>query len=132
GKRRATTRSGRAEGVASCVVSLFCFFFQAEDGIRDLTVTGVQTCDLPIYNREAARVAASPSRCLVRRTPHHHAATQAERDSLPQIGRASCRERVMTFDGTGARIGTCVATSCGSSTDNRTITPVTTSPPLPE
>src|SRR5256886_8511980 len=24
------------------------FFFQAEDGIRDLTVTGVQTCDLPI------------------------------------------------------------------------------------
>src|SRR5256886_11862148 len=28
---------------------LFCFFFQAEDGIRDLTVTGVQTCALPIY-----------------------------------------------------------------------------------
>src|SRR5256886_5222266 len=28
-------------------VSLF-FFFQAEDGIRDLTVTGVQTCALPI------------------------------------------------------------------------------------
>src|SRR5256886_13138582 len=27
--------------------SLF-FFFQAEDGIRDLTVTGVQTCALPI------------------------------------------------------------------------------------
>src|SRR2546427_1193902 len=26
------------------------FFFQAEDGIRDLTVTGVQTCALPIYN----------------------------------------------------------------------------------
>src|SRR2546430_8472216 len=26
-----------------------CFFFQAEDGIRDLTVTGVQTCALPIY-----------------------------------------------------------------------------------
>src|SRR2546430_4317412 len=23
---------------------LWCFFFQAEDGIRDLTVTGVQTC----------------------------------------------------------------------------------------
>src|SRR6266853_5345983 len=29
--------------------SLFCFFFQAEDGIRYLTVTGVQTCALPIY-----------------------------------------------------------------------------------
>src|SRR2546430_13144452 len=30
-------------------VSYF-FFFQAEDGIRDLTVTGVQTCALPICN----------------------------------------------------------------------------------
>src|SRR2546430_2786366 len=26
-----------------------CFFFQAEDGIRDLTVTGVRTCALPIW-----------------------------------------------------------------------------------
>src|SRR5256886_2930019 len=30
---------------------LFVFFFQAEDGIRDLTVTGVQTCALPISPR---------------------------------------------------------------------------------
>src|SRR2546430_7672777 len=30
----------------------FFFFFQAEDGIRDLTVTGVQTCALPISSRE--------------------------------------------------------------------------------
>src|SRR2546430_8787818 len=31
---------------------LVCFFFfQAEDGIRDLTVTGVQTCALPILPR---------------------------------------------------------------------------------
>src|SRR2546430_6389134 len=29
-------------------VVFFFFFFQAEDGIRDLTVTGVQTCALPI------------------------------------------------------------------------------------
>src|SRR2546430_5490858 len=29
--------------------SVSFFFFQAEDGIRDLTVTGVQTCALPIY-----------------------------------------------------------------------------------
>src|SRR3712207_7244711 len=29
----------------TCVV----FFFQAEDGIRDIGVTGVQTCALPIY-----------------------------------------------------------------------------------
>src|SRR2546430_12006935 len=28
--------------------AFFFFFFQAEDGIRDLTVTGVQTCALPI------------------------------------------------------------------------------------
>src|SRR5205823_7407559 len=37
---------------ASCVLSgiadLFVFFFQAEDGIRDKLVTGVQTCALPI------------------------------------------------------------------------------------
>src|SRR3989449_10778689 len=26
------------------------FFFQAEDGIRDVAVTGVQTCALPIFN----------------------------------------------------------------------------------
>src|SRR2546430_12355773 len=32
--------------VSCCFVSFF--FFQAEDGIRDLTVTGVQTCALPI------------------------------------------------------------------------------------
>src|SRR5207245_6710494 len=30
------------------------FFFQAEDGIRDATVTGVQTCALPILERELA------------------------------------------------------------------------------
>src|SRR2546429_2316220 len=29
-------------------ISLCCFFFQAEDGIRDVAVTGVQTCALPI------------------------------------------------------------------------------------
>src|SRR3712207_9522406 len=30
--------------------ALFLFFFQAEDGIRDIGVTGVQTCALPICN----------------------------------------------------------------------------------
>src|SRR5437879_12236883 len=29
----------------------FFFFFQAEDGIRDTSVTGVQTCALPIWQR---------------------------------------------------------------------------------
>src|SRR5256886_3172844 len=38
------------------------FFFQAEDGIRDLTVTGVQTCALPIFTREfLARLSAIAS-----------------------------------------------------------------------
>src|SRR2546430_12639243 len=34
----------------ACGVYDFFFFFQAEDGIRDLTVTGVQTCALPIFS----------------------------------------------------------------------------------
>src|SRR5205809_5510255 len=33
-----------------CSCFLFFFFFQAEDGIRDVAVTGVQTCALPIYD----------------------------------------------------------------------------------
>src|SRR2546430_12603632 len=41
-----------------CIVCGF-FFFQAEDGIRDLTVTGVQTCALPI---SADRPSTSPRR----------------------------------------------------------------------
>src|SRR5438309_7721388 len=35
-------------------IKLF-FFFQAEDGIRDGTVTGVQTCGLPIFSTSATR-----------------------------------------------------------------------------
>src|SRR5690348_18089510 len=33
---------------------IFFFFFQAEDGIRDGRVTGVQTCALPIYDKYVA------------------------------------------------------------------------------
>src|SRR2546430_4157668 len=37
--------------IVKVVMSYSCFFFfQAEDGIRDLTVTGVQTCALPIFD----------------------------------------------------------------------------------
>ena len=36
------------------VICFFFFFFQAEDGIRDHCVTGVQTCALPIYAMRAA------------------------------------------------------------------------------
>src|SRR3989475_7239542 len=40
----------------------FFFFFQAEDGIRDLTVTGVQTCALPISDRRGDREDAGRQR----------------------------------------------------------------------
>src|SRR3712207_8811693 len=36
-------------------VDVFFFFFQAEDGIRDIGVTGVQTCALPISFLDAIR-----------------------------------------------------------------------------
>ena len=37
-------------------ILVFFFFFQAEDGIRDKLVTGVQTCALPIYCCEMCAV----------------------------------------------------------------------------
>src|SRR6266540_5767585 len=40
--------------VKCCLVFLFFFFFQAEDGIRDRDVTGVQTCALPISTASAS------------------------------------------------------------------------------
>src|SRR3972149_9801467 len=63
---------------------LFFFFFQAEDGIRDLTVTGVQTCALPISFRN------SPARLAVELNPVDDAGRPTRRR---EIGRASCRER---------------------------------------
>src|SRR5258707_8724194 len=39
----------------------FFFFFQAEDGIRDIGVTGVQTCALPICQRLLRSVAGTRS-----------------------------------------------------------------------
>src|SRR2546429_4217477 len=53
--------------IVEWLVVLF-FFFQAEDGIRDVAVTGVQTCALPICNassrpsRSSARSCARPTR----------------------------------------------------------------------
>src|SRR2546430_3822411 len=41
-------RSGWCGLHSACATTAVFFFFQAEDGIRDLTVTGVQTCALPI------------------------------------------------------------------------------------
>src|SRR5205807_8300347 len=39
-----------------CLFFFFFFFFEAEDGIRDYKVTGVQTCVLPISPTARARV----------------------------------------------------------------------------
>src|SRR5688500_20280827 len=45
------------------------FFFQAEDGIRDYKVTGVQTCALPIYGTtRSCSSSGTVARCS-RRTP---------------------------------------------------------------
>src|SRR5205809_7169837 len=42
------------------------FFFQAEDGIRDVAVTGVQTCALPILRQRPSR-----RRIQIHAVPHH-------------------------------------------------------------
>src|SRR2546430_5888909 len=95
------------------------FFFQAEDGIRDLTLTGVQTCALPI-SFSVTRVDASqmpvpaedPLRALQGKIPANIVSYSGRPGAQPsvllrgptsinaqgrgqdQIGRASCRERV--------------------------------------
>src|SRR5690606_1576823 len=43
-----------------CVVFFFSFFFQAEDGIRDFHVTGVQTCALPISKMRVFELLKDP------------------------------------------------------------------------
>src|SRR2546429_3593509 len=87
------------------------FFFQAEDGIRDVAVTGVQTCALPIFAglpmvvRVAQRAGLSgATRCVVAAddesivaacAAHGVAAVLTRSDHASgKIGRASCRERV--------------------------------------
>src|SRR5438874_6979926 len=85
------------------LLSQICFFFfQAEDGIRDLYVTGVQTCALPIC--PLGRRTRSPNRVgVVGSCPPSQSSSrprvmpmQAETvgAELSEIGRASCRERV--------------------------------------
>src|SRR3712207_7294465 len=91
--------------------SIICFFFQAEDGIRDIGVTGVQTCALPI-SADAAQVGAlqaagaesrpvlSVSPELVHRVLHNEGAgyyAQAYRDGVNRseerrVGK-ECRSR---------------------------------------
>src|SRR5437763_7039293 len=45
-----------------CFVFFFFFFFQAEDGIRDTSMTGVQTCALPISAATLGEVLARDAR----------------------------------------------------------------------
>src|SRR5438105_12398544 len=75
------------------------FFFQAEDGIRDPLVTGVQTCALPIYawrrhdGHSFSRWADHAGhRQRVRRDSFSRRG-HSVRARVEQIGRASCRER---------------------------------------
>src|SRR2546430_3957257 len=90
--------------------SLDFFFFQAEDGIRDLTVTGVQTCALPILQQrqrdqlrvyfgqlaaqgfQLALVPAGQRPTGVRRRVRGE--VLGGQRAGEKIGRASCRERV--------------------------------------
>src|SRR5258708_28493202 len=93
-------------------VDLFVFFFQAEDGIRDDLVTGVQTCALPICFERGADYGATSLACaLVARRIMESGGGElqgAQIDAIAremdqasvvlrisqEIGRASCRERV--------------------------------------
>src|SRR2546429_5362571 len=45
------------------IMIIFFFFFQAEDGIRDVAVTGVQTCALPILG--LVEIVAAPNLAVV-------------------------------------------------------------------
>src|SRR5690606_40843816 len=82
------------------------FFFQAEDGIRDFHVTGVQTCALPISKlrelakpvREANQAAESFARAAGGQTGRQPQLVRTEADPWRhlEIGRASCRESVST------------------------------------
>src|SRR2546421_1181128 len=96
-------------GTVSSVFFCSFFFFQAEDGIRDLIVTGVQTCALPIFLEELLGLERNGLRPHIfsMRQPTDavcHDANRAVRApvtylpptgvSNAEIGRASCRERV--------------------------------------
>src|SRR5438067_3188958 len=76
----------------------FFFFFQAEDGIRDRNVTGVQTCALPIWCRGRAR------RALLR--PPEPGARAGRGDGRHDPGSAHLRgPRLPRGHGVGSEIG---------------------------
>src|SRR6266487_2477144 len=78
------------------VLICFCFFFQAEDGIRDGRVTGVQTCALPIFTPACRRGATRPApttsqRCA--RSPARALLTRRAALRRPTTDRAAHRWR---------------------------------------
>src|SRR2546430_4503343 len=78
------------------ILVIFFFFFQAEDGIRDLTVTGVQTCALPIYSaRDGSTISRPPhSSCSTFLFRHPEALRRpACRWSVPKPKRSRSEER---------------------------------------
>src|SRR5207248_5327346 len=68
-----------------------CFFFQAEDGIRDRTVTGVQTCALPI-SRASNRPDSAYNRVMVLLALVLATALQQQRSEERRVGK-ECRSR---------------------------------------
>ena len=71
---------------------VFIFFFQAEDGIRDKLVTGVQTCALPISEDVVGPIGNE----MVQNYMDYKSSRKEWESAYTsgQIGRASCRERV--------------------------------------
>src|SRR5205085_6683397 len=88
------------------VYFFFFFFFQAEDGIRDLTVTGVQTCALPIsaVSRAAERSIIDASGdpavrhafWLLTQIPLAARQTEFERSEERRVGK-ECRSRWLAY-----------------------------------
>src|SRR2546429_9565381 len=68
---------------------LIVFFFQAEDGIRDVAVTGVQTCALPISNRLTPANQATLSEARVLLVPSQWASTPPPANTLVSPRRTS-------------------------------------------
>src|SRR5688572_32109323 len=80
---------------------IFFFFFQAEDGIRDLTVTGVQTCALPISGGSAAgSVAIALS---VRRPRNSKRANRNARGSPMSVAAMTEPTETMSVETTASR-----------------------------
>src|SRR5207237_10590752 len=81
-------------------LSFLIFFFQAEDGIRDSSVTGVQTCALPIWPAPpVADRAAGHRRGAVRQDPGRRAATPGSRAGPAVRPRLRSEERRVGKEG---------------------------------